>query len=97
MRPVVMPKVTVACASRQDQVVVGHGLIIVQEYSLGLCINPHYLAQQHLSVLLFAQHAANRGRNFRRGEHSRCHLVQQRLKQVMVIAVDHRHIDRYVA
>ena len=97
MCPVIMPKVTVACASRQDQVVVGHVLIIVQEHTLGLCIHPHYLAQQHLSVLLFAQHAANRGRNFRRGEHSRCHLVQQRLKQVMVIAINHCHLDRHIA
>src|SRR2546425_10019519 len=36
--PDVMPKVTIAWASSQDQIVVGHGLIIVQEHKLRLCI-----------------------------------------------------------
>ena len=73
--PVVMPKVTVTCARRQDQVVVGDGLI-VQEYPLGLCIHPCHLAHEHLGVLLFAEHAANGGRDFCRGEHAGRHLVQ---------------------
>jgi hypothetical protein len=43
-------------------------------------------------VALLAQGSADRRRDVSLGEHARRHLVEQRLEEVMVRAVDDRHV-----
>ena len=55
------------------------------------------LGEQHAGVVLPAQDAAQRRRDLGLGEDARRHLVEQRLEQVVVGAVDQRDLDRRAA
>src|SRR5262249_24408733 len=39
-------------------------------------------------VALASEHLAQRGRDVGWGEHGRCHLVQERLKEMVIVAID---------
>jgi hypothetical protein len=43
-----------------------------------------------------AQDVSQRGPDVAGGQHAGCNLIQERLEQVMVPAIDERHIDRQV-
>ena len=45
---------------------------------------------------MIAQNRTNRPCNLRRRQHRQRNLVQQRLKRVIVLAVDHGNVDRQV-
>ena len=91
--PLVVPEIVIDRAGREDQVVVGNPFLAGVQAARGELDAPH-LAQHHARVLLVAQHGADRlgdvGGRQRRGGH----LVKQRLKQVIVVAVDDQHLDR---
>ena len=55
---------------------------------------PMHLAHVHGDVALIAQDVAQRRGDRRRGEAGGGHLVEQRLEQVMVAAIDQRDLDR---
>ena len=83
-------------AGRQDQVVVGDGLI-VHEHKPLLYIHACHLPQHHFRVFLLPEYAADGCADISRGDPGGRDLVQEGLKQVMVIAVNHCHMDRFVA
>ena len=91
-----MTKIAVTSAGRQDQVVIGDRLI-VHEHKPRLYIYACHLSQHHVRVFLLPEYAANGCADISRGYPGCRDLVQEGLKQVMVIAVNHRHLDRYVA
>ena len=51
------------------------------------------LVHEHLGVLLAAQNGADGLGDVRRGEHGEGYLVKQRLKGVVVAAVNYRYVD----
>ena len=55
------------------------------------------LFHQHGRVLLAPQDAADRHGDLRRRQAGGRHLVEQRLEQMVVAAVDDRHVDRRLA
>ena len=55
------------------------------------------LAEHDPRVALAAQHVADRRGDVALGEHARGDLVEQRLEEVVVGAVDHHHLDRRAA
>ena len=86
--PLVMPEVGGLCAGRNDQVVVGQlGSIVERQQALGE-IDAFDFGHHHGGVLLFPEHGADRVGNLVRPEASRGHLVQKRLEQVVIPAID---------
>ena len=59
----------------------------------GLEVDAGDLAEQHLGVLLAAEHLAGRRRDLALGEDAGRHLVEQRLEEVVRGLGDHRHVD----
>ena len=57
-------------------------------------IEAHHLAQQHLDVLVPGDNLADGRGDLGRREPGGRHLIQQRLKSVMVLAIDQRDLDR---
>ena len=57
-----------------------------------LQVDARDLSQQHLRIFLPAQNAAHRSGNFCRRQSCGRDLIQQRLEQVMIAAIDHRHL-----
>ncbi len=93
-RPVIMAEIGVLRPGRQDQIIVA----LVRPKA---CLDPprchvdaDHLVEQHRGVPLIAQNRPDRLRNIGRRQ-CRCrYLVEQRLEQMVIAAVDHRHIDR---
>ena len=92
-RPVVMAEIGVLRPGRQHQVIVALGCPKPGLDPACRGIDAGHLVEQYRGVPLMAQHGPDRlgdiGRRQRRGRD----LVQQRLEQVVVVAVDHRHVD----
>jgi hypothetical protein len=55
-------------------------------------VDVHHLAHQHLRVALPLQHRAQRGGNVGRRQSPRGHLIQQRLEQMEIAAIDQRDL-----
>ena len=51
-----------------------------------------HIAEQHPHILLMLEQAAQRRGNICRRERPGCHLIQQRLEQLMIAPVDQGHI-----
>ena len=80
--------VGVAGAGGEDQVIVGDAFAFDDRLPGGR-IDVRDLAEQHLGVRLVADDAANRRRDVGRGQARGRHLVEERLEEVVVAAVDH--------
>jgi hypothetical protein len=94
-RPLVVPEVRVARPRGQDQVVVRHAPGAVRQHDfLRRRVDRRDLLQQHLRIGLIPQHRADRVGDVRRRERRRCDLIEQRLKEMVISAVDHRHSHR---
>ena len=91
-RPVLMAKIGVARARGQRQVVVSGHCAARQRHLPRAHINPHHLVHQHFSIRLVAQNRPDRLRDVGRRQHRQRHLVEQRLKKMMIASVHHRHI-----
>jgi hypothetical protein len=61
---------------------------MVQDHSVGRIIEIGGLRKQHLDVFLFTQENAQRRRDFARGQRACRHLVQERLKEMEIPAID---------
>ncbi len=92
--PIVATEVTVGSAAGDDQVVVTDGRVVVERDRLGLRVDADDLGQQHQKILLLAQDVADRRGDQRRRQPGGRDLVQQRLEQMMVAAIDERDLDR---
>ena len=95
-RPVVVAEVAVRRAGCDDQVVVGERLVSVERHLMRCCVDRRHFGLQdrqvtalHLAPQRVANRRADGGRTQARGRD----LVQQRLEQVVVGAVDKRDLD----
>jgi len=89
--PVVVTEVVVDGARREHQVVVADGDAIGNDPSRRE-IDRLDLRQHHPRVLLIAQDGADRLGDIRRPEGRRRDLVEQGLKEMVVVAVDDQHV-----
>ena len=97
--PLVVAKVIVAGAGGQHQVIVGllvdvHAVVDGQVVAPG--IDCDHLAEHHRQVLLARKHVAHRRRDVRRRQPGGRHLIEQRLKQMMIVLIDENDIDRFL-
>ena len=83
-----MPEVGGFCTGRDDQIVIGQlGSIFELQQTLGE-IDAFHFGHHHGGVLLLAEHGADWVGDIVRPQASRGHLVQKRLEQVMIPAID---------
>ncbi len=92
--PLFVAKVGVSGPGSQHQVVMPDPGPAEQRHQPGSSVNRGDLVHQHLGIRLFAQNRADGLGDLRRGQHGQRHLVKQRLKRVMVAAVDDGHFHR---
>ena len=81
--PFVMPEIARDAAQADDQVIVTQHVAIADDALPGK-IDVLHLLQQDLKVRLLAKNGSNRLGDIRRRKSRSRHLVQQRLKQVMI-------------
>ncbi len=93
-RPVVVAEIAVGGAGGDDQAVVGDLVAAIEHHGAARNVDAPRFAVDHGGVLLVGEDVPDRRRHRRRRESRGRHLVQQRLKQVMVGAVDHRDAHR---
>ncbi len=86
--PLVVAEVGVGGAGGQQQVVVVQRAAIGHADLPGLLVDGHHFAQPHFHIALVAEDVAQGCGDIRGGQAGSGHLVQQRLEQVMVAAVD---------
>jgi hypothetical protein len=94
--PLVVTEVGVRRAARDQQGVV-FDLAAIGHHRARPQIDQRDLAHEHGDVALLAQDVAQRCGDRRRREAGGGHLVQQRLEQVMVAAIDQRDLHRCAA
>ena len=92
--PVVVAEIRVGGAGREQQGVVVEGAAVGEAQALVVGLDLRDLAQQHGDVLLPAQDVAQRRGDVRRGKTGGGDLVEQRLEQMMVAAIDQRDPHR---
>ena len=80
-------------ARGDDQRVVFEGGAVGERDAPRLRIDVDDFTHQDAGVLLAAQHGAQRRGDLAGGQRAGRALVQQRLKQVVIAAVDQRHVD----
>ncbi len=85
--PPIVAEVRVCRPGGQDQVVVGKDGVSHLDLP-AFKVHPIHVAEDDLHVLLPAHDAPDRGCDVRRRERGRGHLVEQRLEQVVILAVD---------
>ena len=101
--PLRVAEVGVLRAGRHDQLVVGDlaaRQILhrrVRDDDAALEVDLGDLAQHHAHVLRALEHGAQRGRDLAGRQRAGRHLVDERLEEVEVAAVDQRHVDVFVA
>ena len=94
--PVVVAEVAVRRAGGHDEVVVGDRLSVVERHAARRGVDVGDFGLQHRQPAgadLIAQHVADRAGHRRRGEPRGRDLVQQRLEQVVVGAIEQRDVD----
>ena len=93
--PFLVPKVGVARASRDDQVVIMN-LALPRPHDTRYDIDGLHFGENHLNVFVFSKNTAHRAGNVRRREGSGRDLIKERLKEVIVGAIDDRHVHWFV-
>ncbi len=88
----VVPEVGMGCAGGNDQVVV-RKLESMQLDNVALEVEPAHVAQQNFDIFTLGKNLANGRRNFCRRQSGGRHLVEQRLKGMVVFAIDQRDFD----
>ena len=91
--PVIVSEVVVARAGREDQVIVGDGLL-PEGHGAALYIHARDLAQEHAGIALAAQHAPDRPGDIARRQRRGRDLVEQGLEEMIIPAVDDGDLDR---
>src|SRR6185295_2326129 len=93
--PLRVAEVRVRRAGGDDQIVVGERSMIGDD-RLRRRIDRADIGQQHLDVPLVAQDPADRRRDVSRGQRRRRHLIEQRLKDMVVVSIEQRDLDRSI-
>jgi hypothetical protein len=83
----------VGCAGGDDQIVV-RDLIAIDRHALCRRIDRLDVGEQHLDISLTAQHPADRRGNVAWRQRRGRHLVEKRLKEMIVVAIEDRDADR---
>ncbi|HJY90513.1 MAG TPA: hypothetical protein VJ255_09550, partial [Candidatus Acidoferrum sp.] len=100
MRELRVSEVRLACAGGNDQTPVLNltpETERVHNNTPAFEVDINDLAKYNIRVLLISEDIADRRRDVTLGENSRRDLVQQRLEQMMIGAVDNGHVDIGVA
>ena len=92
--PFVMAEIGVARAGGEHQRVVGQGIAVIEQHALARGVDAAHVGKQRRHLLASAQQIADRPGDFRRRQRRGRDLVEQRLEQMMVAAVDQRDLDR---
>ena len=95
--PLVVAEVRVGHAGRHDQVVVGDGIALGEDDVLLRSGDRSDGPQHDLDIALAPEDPADRRGDIARAQRCRRHLVEQRLEQVMIVAIDQDHPNRGVA
>jgi hypothetical protein len=90
-----VPEIAVFRAGGEDEVVEGPAAVAGQ-HAPARDVDADRLVEHDLGVPLPTQHATDRRRDVGRRERGRRDLVEQRLEQMVIAAIDHRHVDRRV-
>src|SRR5690606_12140300 len=85
-------EVVVDGSGSEHQIVVRHGSL-ADVYGLLLERDTVHLAEDDERVALSAEDHADRLRDIGRSERGACHLIEQRLEQVIVVAIDDDQLD----
>ena len=91
--PLVVAEVGRLHPAGEDQAVVADPLAALEDDLPLLDVEVHDLGHQHPGARIAPQRDPDRRRALARRHRAECHLVEQRLEQVVVLAVDHRHVD----
>src|SRR5260370_19476512 len=87
-----MPEVAVPYSGGEDEIVIGHrhmlAVGVTGEHAALLLIHARDFAHDHGRVFLFPQYSADRGTDLRGTERRGCHLIKQRLKNLLIRTVD---------
>ena len=94
--PVLVAEIGVARAGREHEVVVAEAAVFQHEL-VRRDVDRHGLREQHAGVGLAAQDGADRVRDVGGREPGSRDLVEQRLEEMVVAAVDERHVHRRAA
>ena len=94
--PLVVPEVGVRRAARDDQIVVGE-LAVGQHEPPARLVDGAHVREEDLHVRLAPQDPSDGRRDVPRRERRHRHLIEQRLEDVMVAAVDDRDAKRGTA
>jgi len=86
-RPFLMAEIAVAGAGREHQHIVGQPAPVYRDASVG-DVHAGDLAAQHAQPGVIAEHAAHWDSDVARRESSGCHLVKQRLEQMVIVPID---------
>ena len=92
--PFVMAEIGVARAGGEHQRVVRHRVAVVEQHGMAVGIDSGDCGKQRRHLLASTQQMANRPGDFGRGERGGRDLIEQRLEQMMVAAVDQGDLHR---
>lgn len=92
--PGVIAEIAVRGAGGDDEMVVGDIAIAIHPHIASGDIDAGDFAHQHRDVFLFVENMPDRRGNRRCRQARRRHLIQQRLKQMVIAAIDHRDLQR---
>jgi len=96
-REFVVPEVAMPDSGRQDENIVRnrHSLPIrgIDEDASPILVHARDFSQDHRRISLLPQDTADRRADLRRRQHGRRHLVEQRLKQMVVVTIDQERAD----
>src|ERR1700686_1119184 len=97
----VVAEVTVSNAGRQDEVIVWEtnpfAICVAHEDILLILVHSGDFSENDGCIPLLAQDSADRGSNLTWCQYRRCHLIKQRLKEVVVGPVDHNNFGRGIS
>ena len=92
--PFVMAEIGVPRAGGEDERVIGHGVIAVEQHAAVLRVDADHSRKQRRHLGPVVHQIADRPGDLGCGQGSGRDLVEQRLKQVMVAAVDQGDLNR---
>ena len=92
-----MSEVTMGRASREHEIVVGNlhvlAISVAGQHVFLILVDAGYFSQKHHCVPLISENAADRRADLAGRQDRSCHLIEERLKQVVIGAVDQNDLD----
>ena len=95
--PIVVPKISMTGPGSDDQIVVCDLGTVGQRDAIVFLIKPSNITQNDLDILEFMQDTSDRLCDLAGRKHRRRDLIKQRLKNVVIFAIDQRDLNRPVS